>query len=156
MAELTQEQQFLSILNNMLDLMSNLTEGEYLQGADMCKKIKTLVDNMRTNVVYIHMSREREFGITNAQKLASGNYFTCPKCNLIVRKDDKCIKRHSKCMTHLRGMYMNKLIQKGYRQEDINDFIKRKMLRMMVNEDVGKWSDLNLFCKKHIEKIRDN
>jgi hypothetical protein len=145
-----QQQQFLSILNGMLDLMSNLNEGEYLEGANMCKNIKELVENMRTNTVYIYMNREKQKGITNQEKLSSNNYLTCPNCNLIVRKDKKSIRLHNKCKTHIRGVYMNKLINNGYNRDEINDFIKRKMFVLSVDE---KFEKLYWVCKKHSEIV---
>jgi len=144
-----QQQEFLRILNGMLDLMSNLSEGDYLKGADMCRDIKEVVDNMRTNTVYIYMNRERQVGMTNQQKLSSGLYFTCPDCNLIVNKDEKCIKRHKKCKTHIRGVYMDKLIKKGYRKDEVDNFVKRKMFVLTINETYGCCQNLLWFCKKH-------
>lgn len=144
------EQRFLTTLGDMLDLMSKLSEGDYLKGADMCMDIKRLVNEMKGNVVYINMTRGKGCGITHAQKLASGRHHICKVCGIIVGNDSRSIEKHELCITHIRRLHQDRLLQRGIPFERVNDIIKLKH-KSVVNE--CRYEKLYEFTIKHIENV---
>ena len=133
MSEVSDEQVFLGILNNILDLMSNLSEGDYLKGAEMCKDMNKLVKTMKTNTLYVRMMKDKVEGMTNQQKLASGRWRVCADCGLLVQKTEKAEIKHSRCKTHIRAKFRERLSRKGLPQERIDDLIRIKTKIIDIN-----------------------
>lgn len=149
-----EDKKFLEILNNMLELMSNMSEGDYLKGANMCMIMKNLVNDMKTNIVYINMTSEiRRKGITHIEKLANGGHHICKDCGIIISNDEKNIKKHNRCITHLRRIHQDRLLKKGLSYENVNYFITIKH-KGIVNQ--YKYKKLYEFTLEHIKTVKEN
>lgn len=149
-----EDKKFLEILNNMLELMSNMSEGDYLKGANMCMIMKNLVNDMKTNIVYINMTKEiRRKGITHIEKLAKGNHHICKDCGIVISNDELKILKHKRCITHLRRIHQDRLLKKGLSYENVNYFITLKH-KGIVNQ--SKYKNLYEFTLEHIKTVKEN
>lgn len=151
--KMSADKEFLETLNGMLDLMSNLSEGDYLKGADMCMEIKRLVSNMKTNTIYINMSKSKGKGLTHTEKLAKGTHHICKDCGIIISNDEKKILKHQQCITHTRRLQQDRLLKCGIPYDKVNDIIKLKH-KGVVNE--FQHNDLYEFTLRHIRYLNEN
>lgn len=149
------EVEFANTLNNLLEMVEKLSEGDYIRSANMLKDLMSLKNELKGSVHYVYLTRHRRevYAMSNEAKLASNKYFTC-SCGIVVSREPKKIDKHNWCKTHIRSEYQNKLKSKGYSDVKIEETLAR-YCRQAVNDNDYKWKCIRTFIYHHIQKVKE-